>query len=135
VLECIEKNVFQMESVVLSLSIGLYANIAYLSMQRGKQIKYSLFFDMIAPYVRNDIKKAEEMDLPRDGIGCWHPTFPARSNDINLLTALAVGMLDDFISKKIYTFERILQKEIQNNVCMGYRVIEKVQDERYEVSK
>lgn len=35
-----------------------------------------------------------EQELPREGIGCWHPVFPARFDDITMMATHAVKCLE-----------------------------------------
>ncbi len=30
-----------------------------------------------------------------EGIGCWHPVFPARADEVWLMASAAVGLLND----------------------------------------
>ncbi len=32
--------------------------------------------------------------LTREGIGCWHPVFPARSDDVSMMTSVAMKFLE-----------------------------------------
>lgn len=36
-----------------------------------------------------------EAKLPRQGIGCWHPLFPARMDQVAIATATAVRLLHE----------------------------------------
>lgn len=36
--------------------------------------------------------------MPWEGIGCWHPVFPARADDIALNAALAVKFIESFLN-------------------------------------
>ena len=40
--------------------------------------------------MKEDVKEASREELPREGIGCWHPVFPARADDVWLLASAAV---------------------------------------------
>ena len=36
--------------------------------------------------------------LPREGIGCWHPLFPARIDDVWLMAAAAIKRLEETLA-------------------------------------
>jgi hypothetical protein len=37
--------------------------------------------------------------LPREGAGCWHPLFPARIDDLWLMAAAAVKVLESTVTE------------------------------------
>ena len=55
-----------------------------------------------------DTMKTE--NIPWDGIGCWHPVFPAFFCDISIASTVAVAMLNDLIDKGF-----------EDKVCMVFK--------------
>ena len=43
------------------------------------------------------IREAEGVELPREGIGCWHPVFPARVHDLWLLGCAALQWIEETV--------------------------------------
>ncbi|MFX3637335.1 MAG: hypothetical protein ACE3L7_01670 [Candidatus Pristimantibacillus sp.] len=37
--------------------------------------------------------------MPREGIGCWNPVFPARIDDVWLMSAVVVKGIEKYIEK------------------------------------
>jgi hypothetical protein len=76
-----------------SLSITLHARqlIAYLS--RGTKFPVEAFDAAYEPIGRAERDRGEER--PMEGVGCWHPVFPARADQIWLMASAAVGLLND----------------------------------------
>lgn len=35
--------------------------------------------------------------MPRDGIGCWNPVFPARVDDVWMMSSVAVKNIEKYI--------------------------------------
>ena len=63
------------------------------------------------PWLHMQIGEAEGIDVPREGIGCWHSVFPARVDDVWLLGAAAVKwierrMQDPPVDPELVVFEQ-----------------------------
>ncbi len=84
--------------LILSASVGLGANRLYLCMFKKKSPDISAFFEKISPYLIADRKECDVRmsDLPRDGIGCWHPLFPATASDMWIAAGLTQKALEKF---------------------------------------
>jgi len=76
-----------------SLSMTLHARhlIAYLS--RGTTFQVDAFIAAYEPLRLAELDRGEER--PMEGIGCWHPVFPARADEVWLMASAAVGLLND----------------------------------------
>jgi hypothetical protein len=64
--------------------------------------------------------------LPRNGIGCWHPTFPARSDDIWLAASMATKIIDDYMRSSNVQESKVvvLEQYYFDGIFGGYRVVE-----------
>ncbi len=85
----------------VSLSTGIMANrlFGFVSNVQGEDLE-RMFREKLSPILQQERAEHNGTTLIRDGIGCWHPIFPARIDDINLL-------VDVFIK----TFEKIFFEE------------------------
>ena len=72
-----------------SLSLALGAHRLYLYLAQGQAFPDEHFRSLVDPLVVED-HEGFGGELPWEGIGCWHPVFPARSDDVWLLVAAAV---------------------------------------------
>lgn len=83
-----------------SLSIGARARRLFVFGIRSENFPVSEFRARVDPWLR---REAEELaggpEFPREGIGCWHPVFHARADDIWLLAAVAVKSLVPFLEQ------------------------------------
>ena len=61
---------------------------------RGTAFPYTEFKDRLQPWLRLESSRYDLNDLPRDGPGCWHIRHPARIDDIWLLAAAAVRLIE-----------------------------------------
>lgn len=68
--------------VFCSSSVGLGAKRLYINIQRTKLPHFENFLNLVEPYFQKDSNDFNLDALPRDGIGCWHPLFPARADDM-----------------------------------------------------
>lgn len=88
-LETIEWN---SETLLCSFSIGYGADRLYAYAQKGR-FDSSHFFSVISSLLSDDLEKHGPETFPREGIGCWHPVFPARVERVTQATSKAIGFL------------------------------------------
>jgi len=76
-----------------SLGVTLHARhlIAYLA--RSASFPVDMFDAAYEPLERAERDRGEVR--PMEGVGCWHPVFPARVDEIWLMASAAVGLLND----------------------------------------
>ena len=130
VLNVLHKATLKKTASVLSVSIGLNANRVYIALQRGPSVDFDKFLCAIFPYIFNESKSAEEIDLPRDGIGCWHATFPARIYDVYPAASIAIKTLETYFeSHSSISKTLIFESAYQNGFWTGYTIIEDIDHE------
>jgi hypothetical protein len=57
------------------------------------------FDRLVQPWLRQEVGEPGAGDLPREGVGCWHPVFPARADDVWLLASGAVKHLEGVLAQ------------------------------------
>ena len=112
------------EKLFLSLSLGLNARRLYCFASSGSCFPKQIFTSQIQPWLQKDLDENEGRPLPREGIGCWHPVFPARADDVWLFSAAAAKVIDEFIALRppepvLIVFEQ----EAHGSVFSGLRRI------------
>lgn len=111
---------------VISVSIGLGANRLYVAMQRSKSVAFDSFFELISPYLADDKARHEDMDFPRDGTGCWHPTFPARSDDVWMAASTATKLIEKFVDNDSSTkISMVFEQQEADGYFSGYNLVNK----------
>ena len=126
VLDTIEKIHFRKIHDIISVSVGMGAVHLYLHMYRGKQVVYEPFYRIISPYLQSDKKRFSDIIFPRDGTGCWHPTFPARSDDIWIAASTAVKVIESFIKDdKSTMMSMVFEQQETDNFFTGYMLVNK----------
>lgn len=86
VLDILQRTNFKRTHIIASVSVGLGAKRLYVTLMNGNTFNFNAFYDLISPYLQAEKVLYDDYDLPRNGIGCWHPTFPGRSDDISKCT-------------------------------------------------
>ncbi|EAE6827262.1 hypothetical protein BHS35_00285 [Listeria monocytogenes] len=83
--------------IVISVSLGLYAKRMYINIQHGSKLELIKFKESILEWIDRDREDFLHMEYPRDGLGCWHPLFPARIDHLSLLASSAVSIIESDI--------------------------------------
>lgn len=83
----------------LSLSLGMYARVAYCFAAWGRAFPATTFHEMVTPWLQAYRDRHGGQELPRDGLGCWHPLFPARQDALWTLASAAVPWLERYAMK------------------------------------
>lgn len=96
VLELVTMGINWSKSILLSASVGLGAKRLYLFFARNIRPDFTHFLDFVTPYLIKDSVECNLAELPRNGIGCWHPLFPARADDMWMAAGTAVKALELF---------------------------------------
>ncbi|WP_086444243.1 ThiF family adenylyltransferase [Candidatus Enterococcus lemimoniae] len=87
----------KLNGLVISTSLGLHAKRMYINIQRGNKVVLKKFKENIQEWLERDRADFSNIDYPRDGLGCWHPLFPARMDHLSLLASSAVSIIESDI--------------------------------------
>jgi len=82
------------EKLFFSISMSLGARRLYCYAARGDSFPVESFRRQLTPWLGRDIAENSGVEMPREGIGCWHPVFPARADDVWLLSSIAVKQFE-----------------------------------------
>lgn len=86
-----------------SISIGFRARRLFLFKAYGDRFPHPAFRDQIGSWLEKEMHEQAGEEFPREGVGCWHPVFPARVDDIWMLASIAVKNIE---TAKIVPMER-----------------------------
>jgi molybdopterin/thiamine biosynthesis adenylyltransferase len=94
-----------------SISVGLEARRLYFFAARGLRFPLEMFDTLVAPWLDEERERTDVGNLPWAGAGCWHPHFPARLDDLMLMAATALKLLEaeaavPHLSSRLQIFER-----------------------------
>lgn len=83
--------------IFISASLGFAARRLFFYTEYSKSFSSSTYFKLVAPWIERERQSYTENDLPRDGIGCWNPVFPARVDDVWMMSSVAVKNIEKYI--------------------------------------
>ena len=86
-----EKFRYEKEKIFCSISIGFKGERIYVFVVKRQNFPRITFEGMMQTWLEKESVEIEKAgQLPREGIGCWHPIFPARIDDISLAASSAL---------------------------------------------
>lgn len=111
VLEQINRFTWGERKLFLSVSMGLWAKRLFLFSVMTNEFPHKQFISMIEPWLKEEMVENAGRELPREGIGCWHPLFPARVDDVWVFAGVTVKHLEDTLNSlpfnpKLVIFEQ-----------------------------
>ncbi len=81
-------------TVIVSLALSFEAKRLYIFAQRDG-FDCSKMFSLLGPHVEEDLAQHPPETFPREGVGCWHPIFPARIESVLTAVCKAVSFLSE----------------------------------------
>jgi molybdopterin/thiamine biosynthesis adenylyltransferase len=96
----------------LSLSTGIEAKrlFCFINNVENENIE-RVFREKLSPWLKKEKAENQNKVLPRDGIGCWHPIFPARIDDISMLLDVFVKVFEKIILEENNSRLIIIEKQ------------------------
>lgn len=90
---------FEWEGVrtFISVSLGIHARRLFFFATRGTSFPQREFMERLQPWLHLERSEYDPEELPRDGPGCWHPRHPARIDDVWMMTAAAVKLIEQVV--------------------------------------
>lgn len=111
----------------ISISSGFNAErlfcFIHLCDEEGSSIE-SVFTQKSRPWLERENISIREADELIEGIGCWHPLFPARLDDIQMLVSAAVKVVEsDLQADSTVNFTVIEKQYDENDIFTGIKII------------
>lgn len=92
------------EKLFFSVSVGYAARRMFVFAAKGTKFPSVEFREEISPWLSMEQDEMRGEELPWEGIGCYHPVFPARCDDIWLWASIALKRLEKALSDPPTTF-------------------------------
>lgn len=110
---------FEEEKLFASISLGLEAKQLFVFCAKTNVFPAEQFKNDVSPYLEKEVEARPGYELPHDGIGCWHPAFPARCDDVWLMTAAAVKIVEAFVlgNEQVAGLTVFRQKDVDGVFC------------------
>lgn len=93
----LENYEWKTERFFVSFSIGLEAKRLFCFASVGETFHGDKFLGGLSPILKQQWQEQRDAgkELPREYLGCWNPVFPARADDIWMLSSVAIKYLVD----------------------------------------
>ena len=80
----------------VSVSLGMNGNKLFQYQYQGSEDIESEFKKAFSPWLNQEIETVEDNALPREAIGCWHPLFPARVDDVWMMSSACIKLIESY---------------------------------------
>lgn len=108
----------------ISISIGYEARRLFVYMSEGQVFHSESFFKLIKPWMEKERELTKGVNFPREGIGCWHPIFPARGDDLCSVVSVAIKNIEQAIIKPVERPTLLVYEQMwDNELYLGTRLI------------
>ncbi len=125
VLEIASTGITRNGVIFFSTAVGLGAKRVYMYLSKASHPTTKSFIALCEPYSQLDREECDLSELPRDGIGCWHPLFPARADDMWLAACTSLKTLETFFADTEHkTFTAIFENQKVGGIFAGYQPVE-----------
>jgi hypothetical protein len=124
VIHQLEKFEWKTEKKFVSISLGFGAKRLFIYVSQGIGFSSHAFYELINPWMRKEEKLTNGIEFPREGIGCWHPVFPARADDVWGMVAMAIKSIEAALENPIDKPKLLVyEQEWNDEVFFGTRLI------------
>ncbi|MEK4197969.1 HesA/MoeB/ThiF family protein [Cytobacillus sp. FSL K6-0265] len=123
VLEYLQQYQWPTTKQFISISLGYGGKRLYTFSNCGSSFRYDLFRKVIDPWLQEEKSWYEETELPREGLGCWHPLFPARIDDVWIMAATAVKRLEIIYRQRQKPLFSVYEQNDDNGTFSGLDLI------------
>jgi hypothetical protein len=100
------------DKTFISASMSFKARRLYLFAGVSKSFPFETYRRDLEPWLVKDGQENANAEAPREGAGCWHPVFPARSDDVWLWGSIVVkaitGAIENPAKCQLRVFEQTL---------------------------
>jgi hypothetical protein len=122
VLGILEQLHWKTNPIIHSVSVSFGAKRLFLYSQ-ASPISSSGFTESIRPWLEKDLEERGDEILPREGIGCYHPVFPASAVDLDLMVAVAVKVVSEQATVGTDPIFQVFELATENDVFMGVQKV------------
>lgn len=85
---------FSDSTVFASISLGMFGKRAFIFTSSGVKFPLERFQEAVSPWILKEREENSGIELPWEGIGCWHPLFPARIDDVWMMASAAIKTIE-----------------------------------------
>ncbi len=76
----------------------------------------------LRPWLDRQAERFRDAEWPREGVGCWHPVFPARGDEVWMLASSALQHLVELVQSESDASELVVFERVEENgLFLGLR--------------
>lgn len=108
--------------LIVSISISYAAKHLFVAIVNGKNFQFDAFIDTIKEFLEPQEKAGiqENQVIRNEAIGCWHPLFPARCDEIWLAATTAIQAINRYFESKSSSSLILIYKQRYDDFEIGY---------------
>lgn len=115
VLERMKRFDWQGERLFVSASVGMHAKRLFLFFARGNHFPHDEFRRAVDPLIGLELEEHRGEHLPREGVGCWHPVFPSRADDLWAMASIVSKQIEEIMPDEhsvscLRVFEQVVEE-------------------------
>ena len=107
-----------------SVSLGMFGKRAFVFLSSGVKFPLDRFQEALGPWIIKEREENSGTQLPWEGIGCWHPLFPARVDDVWMMASAAIktieGNLESLAGEPVMS---VIEQINENGRFTGLRTV------------
>jgi hypothetical protein len=107
----------------ISISLGYGGRRLFIFSSTGTHFPHNSFRRMINPWLREEEKEYANVTLPREGLGCWHPLFPARIDDVWMMASAGIKRLEVIFSDDTKSVLSVFEQQINDGSFEGIKLV------------
>lgn len=113
------------ERLFVSASVGMHAKRLFLFFARGNHFPHDDFRRAVDPLINAEVDEYGGEHLPREGVGCWHPVFPARADDLWAMASIASKQIEEIMADEhSHSGLRVFQQVSEGDQFQGLRRVQ-----------
>jgi len=124
-LKCMSDFLSELEKSFISISTGYNANRLFCFIHKGAYTEtiFDSFNKVCSPWLTSERELSASSQEVVDGVGCWHPLFPARLDDIQMLIGASVKVIESNLTKDTASTFTIIEKQLdEENKFSGIKI-------------
>ena len=115
---------FSNPTAFASVSLGISGKREFIFITSAIRFPLNRFQEAVSPWIIKEREEHSGMELPWEGIGCWHPLFPARVDDVWMMASAAIKIIEAHLESS--TEEPVLsviEQTYENGRFTGLRTV------------
>lgn len=108
--------------IFVSISLGLFAWAGFSFFSIGESFPMEDMLTALRPWLDRQAERFRDAEWPREGVGCWHPVFPARGDEVWMLASSALQHLVELVQSESDASELVVFERVEENgLFLGLR--------------